>query len=442
MLAGIAVFRRVPDALFWGVVGLAGLLLSFGANSPVFALLYNTLPGMRYFRGQERAAFLVANSLAILAGMGIIHLRTWKADLWPTATHNLRRALIGLFALCAVVCLLVFTQWLNNRDLLNGTMSTVVFSTVMAIMTVAIVLLISRHSGTRLYALLLAGLLVFELFTVNMDTDSNYDHIPPEQQLSMTPPALVAEVKVDTDLPYRVDGYRGLYDNYGSLYDVMDIRGISPLFLDSTHAIIQSDLINPLAWELFAVKYVFTDWDSLPVPSEIIGNGQDRYGAVNLHRLRDPRPFAMMIYDTVTADSDESARAMMADIAFNPRRTIILNRDVEITDGDTSVSTANVIHFAPEQFAIEVDTSQQGVLSVANPDYPGWLATIDGQSADIIRAYGALQAVIVPPGKHTIAFTFDPISYRAGAIISLFTWGALGILSAVLLTRRLRHARD
>ncbi len=169
---------------------LAGLLLSFGANSPIFALLYNTLPGMRYFRGQERAAFLVANSLAILAGMGIIHLRTWKADLWPTATHNLRRALIGLFALCAVVCLLVFTQWLNNRDLLNGTMSTVVFSTVMAIMTVAIVLLISRHSGTRLYALLLAGLLVFELFTVNMDTDSNYDHIPPEQQLSMTPPAI------------------------------------------------------------------------------------------------------------------------------------------------------------------------------------------------------------------------------------------------------------
>ncbi len=197
-------------------------------------------------------------------------------------------------------------------------------------------------------------------------------------------------------MPYRVDGYRGLYDNYGSLYDVMDIRGISPLFLDSTHAIIQSDLINPLAWELFAVKYVFTDWDSLPVPSEIIGNGQDRYGAVNLHRLRDPRPFAMMIYDTVTADSDESARAMMADIAFNPRRTIILNRDVEITDGDTSVSTAKVMHFAPEQFTIEVDTSQQGVLSVANPDYPGWLATIDGQSADILRAYGALQAVSYP----------------------------------------------
>src|SRR4030095_9972055 len=136
---------------------------------------------------------------------------------------------------------------------------------------------------TVFYRWILLGLIVFELFTVNMDTETNYDSVPPEQQLSLSPPPLVAQALVDTNIPFRVDGYRALHDNYGSLYGLADIRGISPLFLDSAHAIIENGLINPRAWELFAVKYVYSDWDALPIPSEIIGEREDRYGVVNLH---------------------------------------------------------------------------------------------------------------------------------------------------------------
>src|SRR5690606_12469825 len=69
-LALIALARRLPQSLFWGGVALIGLLWSFGENSAFFAAIYNLLPGLRFFRGQERAAFLVMVSLATLAGLG------------------------------------------------------------------------------------------------------------------------------------------------------------------------------------------------------------------------------------------------------------------------------------------------------------------------------------------------------------------------------------
>ena len=441
-LAIIAVWRRLPGAVFWGIVALVALVLSFGANSPVFALLYNMLPGLRFFRGQERAAYLVANSLAILAGIGAAHLASWDSEQWPLATRNIRRGLITLTGVCSGAVVLVFNEWLNNHDLLNSTFSTVILSVVVAATTLVIVWRMMKNPQMVFYRWILLGLIVFELFTVNMDTETNYDSVPPEQQLSLSPPPLVGQTIADSHIPFRVDGYRALHDNYGSLYGLADIRGISPLFLDSAHAIIENGLINPRAWELFAVRYVYTDWDTLPVPSTIIGKGEDRYGAVNLHQLSEPRPFAQMVYKVRVADSDEAARAILADSNFDARHTIILQKAPNqfLADSNGQNATATVTEYKPESFTIDVKTPSDGLLSIANVDYPGWQATVDGQASEILRAYGALQAVAVPAGEHTVRLIFDPISYHIGAVLSIITWGALGLFGIVLLIRRRSHA--
>lgn len=443
-LALIAIWRRLPGSLFWGTVALIALLLSFGTNSPLFALLYNTVPGLRYFRGQERAAYLVSNSLAILAGLGTAHLTNWSSEQWPTATRNIRRGLIAVTGLCFGAVVLVFNEWVNNHDALNNTFSTVIFSAAIAAGTLVIIWSMMKNPQIGVYRWLLVGLIIFELFTINMDTESNYDSVPPDQQLSLTPPPSVGRALADKDIPFRVDGYRGVHDNYGSLYGLADIRGISPLFLDSTHAIIENGLINPRAWELFGVRYVYSDWDTLPVPSEIIETGEDRYGAVNLHRLRDPRPFAVLIYDATQAESDEASRAIIGDPTFDPRRMIVLDREtnISLTDDVATDATANVTSFEPESFTVAVNTPADGILSLANPDYPGWIATIDGQPTEILRAYGALQAVIVPMGEHTVRFVFDPLTYKVGAMISLISWGTLVITGIWILIRRGRYARQ
>jgi hypothetical protein len=443
ILSIIAIAKRLPNSLFWGVVALIGLVLSLGANSPIYALFYNMMPGMRFFRGQERAAFLVANSLAILAGIGAANLTSWSVEQKSTFTRNIRWGFIGFGGLCVGLATVVFYVWLGNREALNHTLGVAIFSSAMALIALTLIWAIINRPQSMLYMWVLAGLIAFELFTVNMDTESNYDPVPPTQQLSMTPPPLIAQVRSDNDIPFRVDGYRAVHDNYGSLYDVADIRGISPLFLDSTHAIIQTDLINPIAWELFAVRYVYMDWKTLPVPSEIIGSGADRYGSVNLHRLADPRPFALMVYETMIVDSDQDARNLLTNGTINPRHTIILNRDpgLSLTTNTTLQAETTITNFQPEQFTIQVNTPNEGILSIANPDYPGWQATIDGQSTEILRTYGALQGVVVPAGEHTITLVYNPLTYRIGLVVSLVTWVGLGILGIRWVVNKGQYAR-
>lgn len=441
-LAGVAVWRHVYDSTFWGTAALVALLLSFGANSAVFPALYNLLPGLRFFRGQERAAYVFANSMAILAGLGVAHLAQWDREAWSTATKNLRRGVIALAFLCSGAAALIFAEWIKDTARHEAALNAAVLSTLIAFGVVFLVwqILKNPHAIT-LHALLIA-MIAFELFSVNMDAASNYDPIPPTQQLSLTPPLLVAEILADSDTPFRVDGYRGLHDNFGSLYGVMDMRGISPLFLTGPFELIEPERINPLAWELFAVRYVFTDWQELPAASQIIASGQDRYGAVNLHRLDDPRPFAHLIYNAEVLDSDEFAYTLLRDANFNPRSTVILNRPpgIELPANPPDESgSADVTQFAPESFTVRVSTPENAILSLAHPDYPGWQAFIDGQPADILRAYGALSAVAVPTGEHEVRLAFDPLSYRIGVLLSLLTWVGLTLFVIILILNPSRN---
>lgn len=445
-LALVALWRRLPGSLFWGSVVIVALGLSFGANSPIYALFYNVLPGLRFFRGQERAALLIAFGLAILAGLGASHLFIWDRLQDFKATRRIQQVLLGLVIVCGAAAGVILSLWSGNKEAYEPVSSAVAFSLIvstLALMLIPWLLSDPRHS-IRLG--LVAALLVFELFTVSMDRDSNYDSVAPQHQLAFTPPPLIATVLADQDLPFRVDGYRGLHDNYGSLYGLADIRGISPLFLQGPNTIINPELINPRAWELFGVKYIYTDWEELPVESEVIATGEDRFGKVNLHRVVDPRPFALMLYDYVVVDHDEGVYTLLVDETFDLRRTTIIDRDPGFRTTDYPVSapmSASVTTFEPESFTISVDTPLDGILSISHPDYPGWRASLDGNAVETLRAYGALTAVLVPSGNHQIEFVYDPLSYRVGRFISIITWTGVAALCIGVLVRYWRgHAAN
>jgi hypothetical protein len=254
----------------------------------------------------------------------------------------------------------------------------------------------------------------------------------------MTPPPLVAQVLADEDVPFRVDGARGLTANYGSLYGVADIHGISPLWLASIAALVE-DLPNPTAWELLAVRYVFSDWRELPVPAQIVGRGTDFYGELNLHRLTDPRPFALIMNRAVLADSDEMAYAILSAPEFNPRQTLILNEPVEIELTQADSAPAQVIEFAPETIVIRGETDAPALLSISLPNYPGWRAAVDGRETPIYRAYGGLSAVAVPSGAWEVTLTFSPLTYRIGASLSILMWTALFAFGVWQWSRSIRY---
>ena len=433
---GVAIIRNESESRFWLVVALVGLVHSVGANSSFYYATYNLIPGLRFFRGQERAAFVVANSLAILTGLGLVSVSTWANQLHRDHALKLWRWMTALLVLGAIG---VFVGSKSEQLDFGEFLDIIAFSAIIALASLFVITAYLKQATRPLMMSLLALLIVFELFTVNMDSAGTYDPVPYTQQLSMTPPRLVEQVLQDNSgQPFRVDGFRGLQDNFGSLYAVMDMRGISPLFLEGPQRIIYRDYTNnSLAWELFAVKYVYSGSDSLSVPSTLIAEGNDREGHVYLHQIDNPRPFAQLIYDVAVVDSDEFARALMDDPNFDERQTIILHQEPTIELPSAPVSgTATVRLFEPEHIMIDIDTAENAILALAHPDYKGWNAMLDGQAINIIRAYGGLSAVEIPAGTHQLDLYFAPMSYTIGALWSLMTWIGLGLVALVAIFRR------
>jgi hypothetical protein len=163
------------------------------------------------------------------------------------------------------------------------------------------------------------------------------------------------------------------------------------------------------------------------VPGEVVAQGEDAIGPVKLHRLTAQRPFAHLLYDAVTVDSDEAARELLADMTFNPRTTAILHDDAPVELPMTPVERygTTVTSWTPERITIAAETPENAVLSLAQVDYPGWYATVDGQDVPLVRAYGGLSALPLPAGQHTVELVYNPITYRIGAVISALTWLSL-----------------
>ena len=51
---------------------------------------------------------------------------------------------------------------------------------------------------------------------------------------------------------------------------------------------------------------------------------------------------------------------------------------------------------------LEVDAQSRGLLVLSENYYPGWRATVDGQTAPIYRVDSALRGVIVPRGHSRV----------------------------------------
>jgi hypothetical protein len=445
ILAVIALWRRVPFSAFFGIAALVGLGLSFGAGTILYDAAYLLLPGCSWFRGQERAAFIIAHSVSILAGLGTAHVLAWDVTA-ERARRVIRVALVGLLAACVFIAGVLLVQWRGpDGDTYAGDLRAVTFAALLAGLAAGVIPWLLRAPADSRRVLALVALVVFDLFSITQGTP-NYAPVPAEERLPE--PAIVDWLQAELPPGARVDGQRGLDDNYGTLYDVPDINGISPLRLASVDHLLT--LPDDRSWDLLAVRYVLRNWEELMARSTIVDQAEDPFGPYNVHLLDDPRPFAHLTYRARTVRSDGEAYAILADPTYDIRllqQIALLADDPGVTlpaDPPDNPGTATVTHFAPEEITIQTDTPAPAILTIALPDYPGWQATVNGSAADPIRAYGGLIALPLPEaGTHTVELAYRPWTFTAGAITSVVTLLAvLGItLASTIIARRKRVTR-
>jgi hypothetical protein len=74
-----------------------------------------------------------------------------------------------------------------------------------------------------------------------------------------------------------------------------------------------------------------------------------------------------------------------------------------------------------EDILVHLECPSEGLLVLRDSWYPGWMASIDGKKAPILRINGCFRGVIVPGGAHTLRFVYRPILVYAAGAVSLLS---------------------
>jgi hypothetical protein len=94
----------------------------------------------------------------------------------------------------------------------------------------------------------------------------------------------------------------------------------------------------------------------------------------------------------------------------------------------------------PNRIVAHAKFNEPGFLVLSDVNYPGWEATVDGEMVPLLQADYLFRAVRVPAGTHTIVFVYQPLSFWAGALISLIAWLGVFVLALVAFCNRDRTA--
>ncbi len=429
ILAGLRGLLWEREVRFYTVACGAMLLYAFGWYTPVFRVFYEVLPGVGLFRRPADATFLIGALSAILAGYGV---HRWFKEP-PALSEQRHLAIAGGSVLAAVVTAMGLAVWLGKLGQVPVPLAAAVLSFAGA--ALALVAAGRRLAKTpMLAAAILAAFTTVDLAYNNGPNGAtalptaHYDVLDPATR---NPTIAFLKEKVvqnetrrdrielaglgfhwpNASLTHRLEntlGYNplrlGLYSKATGAIDTVglpDQREFAPLF---------PSYRSPLA-DLLGLRFIVTG-----VPVE----GMDRRlkpGDLKLLARTDdgfiyenPRAMDRVLFATEARAADFSQMLRDGKWPDADLRTTVLLDEGAAAQPSRRPGQARIVSYRNAEVVIEADSPDGGWVVLNDLWHPWWLAALDGQPAEVLRANVLFRAVAVPAGRHTVRFVFRPLA--------------------------------
>lgn len=443
----------------WWLIPLAllSLMLSWGSNFASFNyFLFDHFPGYNKFRSVPFALIIILFTMPL---MGMLGLEKAVQEGWKSNTLKKLAWPVGITTgLCLIMLVLSgyrgylkdieiesqlpvwFTSALRadrkalyTADLWRSFWFIVVFS-------VALFAKLKNWIKAPVFALITVLLITLDLSFVDSRyfTKEKYQRKHSRMAFTLTPADQV--IKRDTTY-YRVysniqspgmawaDARTSYFHNSIGGYHGVKLRRYQDLF-DSCVARQTIQLVNEIrnnqfnfekysTLNMLNVKYFTSGMEATDVIPNPAANGSAWF-VKEIARVKSPAEELEKIC------SVNSAETAVVDVS---------KFQVPDITADSAASVRIIVH-KPNYLKYESEAGNEGLAVFSEIYYPeGWKATIDGKEASILRADYVLRALIVPAGKHTIEFRFEPASYMTGDkvtmasswLLLLLVIGCLGI---------------
>jgi len=143
-------------------------------------------------------------------------------------------------------------------------------------------------------------------------------------------------------------------------------------------------------------------------------------GVSGMNRDNREGPMYEMVYqnDMFWTDSERTV--------FDPREVAWIDEDELVGLQEFRAQkpfgakdSVRVHYTSPERVELDCNLASAGMVVLSDVYYPGWKLTVDGEPAPVYRANRLMRGAAVPAGTHKLVYTFEPMSFRIGLILSV-----------------------
>jgi hypothetical protein len=425
-LFAITKFKKNRFILILTVMLILSYLWGVGKATQLFAILWQAIPGMQFFRYPVKILFFVEFILALLAGFGLKHLLDSLKNKW-----SVKKSLVNVLGI--IVVLIVFMDlYINNCQQMT--------------------IVKAKDWFTTPY---------FAQFIKNQDNE----------QISRFYTFANLDYKTIRDYELQKSYRNFLFPNFNLIYETPSSQWLSAFGLDShlklqfisrvgikDNKLILSDSLKK-ALMLQSVKYFisglpvedqdFTLVKSLDLPKDTKHYAFKTTADGSMQAVLTPMKeiylyeynkdlWHINLVNKYKVLSNEQALEEIVKQEFDPSSEVILNEeptDISL-ENNLGVKEVKLTDYQNHKVKILTHTDQPALLVLADTYYPGWQAYVDNKPSKIYQANYAFRAVAVPAGEHQVEFIFKPSYFKIGMIISLISLFLLIVGFAISLKQK------
>lgn len=420
-------FRSVP---FWALLSVLGLVLALGYYGPFYRFLYDHVPTFDNFREPVRWLILPAFGLSILAGIGVHNWNTSQRALFWT-----RLSAAG--GLSIVVVSLLATQFIDVEGDAINVLSRAF--TILGFWIIGSAILTLTCPTTSLSASLGRWQLVVLIF-VAADLMWAVDGLNPsvssdfyERDLSITQPNGRLYWFEDYEEDVKFERYFDLGDYRRAQNRWAEIRtSLLPNLniLDRISIFNNFDPLQPSVHRQYVELIEAAGEDATKLLraaaiGEVYGKVQPKGWEAgeqpNIYSAPSTPPEVWLVASALWAADNMEAKEQLMSPSWNPDDTVILQGNPQPIENPQPCMTIEVQTFGVRatRYQYQVVSSGDCYLVVSHTWYPGWKATLDGQTVDLYQANLSFQAVYIPDGGGDVVLSYTPRGTGISAIVSI-----------------------
>ncbi|MCS7076743.1 MAG: YfhO family protein [Bacteroidia bacterium] len=435
---------------------LLSIFLAWGRNFEAFNMLFfNYFPGYNKFRTVEMILVIAEFTMPFLAFMGLAYYVQHRDNLDKKKITQQFYYALGITAgLCLVIGLLgpsvmSFTADVDKRiqqkefvDLLRAERANMLrMDSLRSFLFIALGAgllwaYMTKKIQLNVLSIALCVLITLDMIPVNrryLGTEAFVEPVSMEVQ----PYSADNFLKTNDKSYYRVYAVArgGLTQDAHTPYFHKSIGGYHGAKLKRYQELIENQLdkMNPNVLNMLNTKYIILNQQAI-IPTNVDTSMQKiNPGTEIIHKssegefiLRNTQAYghAWITPKVEVVNTPDEALKKIGTV--DSRKIAIVEKKMQpflkSVAADSIKSTEYVklqSSYSPNKLLYEANVEKDRFVTFSEIYYPkGWVAKIDGKEVPIIQTNYVLRGLIVPSGKHSIEFVFEPKNYQMGELVS------------------------